>query len=69
MSNNIDDLMSLDPLEMTPDDITSIIAYHRNNRANLELGVKPKKETGPKVELDLVALGLTKPKEPLKRRI
>ena len=67
--NSIDTLMSLDPLMMTPDDITSIIEYHRRNRANHEAGVKPKKETGPKIAIDLASLGLTKVEEPIKRRL
>jgi len=62
MANEIDELMSLDPLEMTPENIDSIIAYHRKNRALSESGVKPKKETGPKTKVDLEALGLIKAK-------
>lgn len=68
MSNNIDLLMDLDPLLMTPDDITQIIEYHRRNRANFEAGVKPKKDTGPKQEINLVQLGLAVKEEPIKRR-
>ena len=68
MSNNIDALMDLDPLLMTPDDITGIIEYHRRNRANFEAGVKPKKETGPKQEINLVQLGLVAKVESIKRR-
>jgi hypothetical protein len=66
--NNIDTLMSLDPLAMTPDDINEIIAYHRRNRANHEAGVKPKKETGPALKIDLASLGLARVEEPIKRR-
>lgn len=74
MSNEIDDLMSLDPLEMSARDIDSIIAYHRKNRANAEAGIKPKKETGPKVSLDGVMGSLLAPKAKapvvmLKRRV
>lgn len=70
----IDELMSLDPLELakSPAQIDAIIAYHRQNRANAEAGiVKPKKENGPKLKLDLSALGLSAPKsiDPVKRRV
>ena len=72
MTSNIDLLMDLDPLEMTPDDISSIIDYHRRNRANHEAGVKPKKDTGPQVKIDssavIASLGLTKVEAPIKRR-
>lgn len=70
--NEIDELMNLDPLEMSARDIDSIIAYHRRNRANAEAGIKPKKEIGPKQSLDLAALGLSKPvvaAPPMKRRV
>lgn len=69
----IDELMSLDPLELAKDPaaIDAIIAYHRNNRANAEAGiVKPKKENGPKLKLDLSALGFAKAEGPtVKRRV
>lgn len=74
MANEIDLLMDLDPLSMSARDIDSIIAYHRQNRANAEAGIKPKKETGPKVSLDSVmgSLLAAKPKAPtvlVKRRV
>lgn len=69
MANEIDLLMDLDPLLMTANDITSIIAYHRRNRANSEAGIKPKKESGPKQKIDLLALGLIKPKPIAPRRM
>ena len=68
MSNELDLLMSLDPLELSAQIIDEIIAYHRKARANYEAGIKPKKEKGPKVEIDLVALGLAPAPEPFKRR-
>lgn len=67
-TNNIDALMDLDPLSMTPDDITEVIAHHRRNRANHEAGIKPKKESGPAAKIDLAVLGLVKVEEPIKRR-
>lgn len=71
MANEVDLLMDLDPLEYSAMDIEKIIAYQRQQRANSEAGTKPKKETGPKLSLDLQGLGLTKPKlvEPMKRRL
>lgn len=72
MANEIDLLMDLDPLEMTSANIDQIIAYHRQNRANAEAGIKPKKDSGPKVKIDLQALGLSAAKAPsaeIKRRI
>ena len=67
--NDIDFLMSLDPLELSKQDIDIIIAYHRNQRALREKGVKPKKDKGPSTTLDLVALGLKPAAPKLNRRI
>lgn len=70
--SEIDDLMSLDPLELSEQDIDKIIAYQRKQRQNFELGVKPKKEKGPSVSLDSVmtVLSANKPAaEPIKRRV
>lgn len=46
MSNEIDDLMSLDPLELanSPDKLRQVIAFMRQARANWDAGVKPTKE-------------------------
>lgn len=52
MPNEIDALMALDPLELSAQDIDSIIAYHRKNRAIVESGGKPKRGTsGPALTL------------------
>jgi hypothetical protein len=74
--NTIDDLMDLDPLEMTDDHIDGVIAYHRQNRMNLEQGIKPKKAQGPSVSLDSVinalavkATGELPEKPVMKRRV
>lgn len=72
MANEIDTLMDLDPLELTTSDLDTIIAYHRRNRANAEGGVKPKKESGPKISLDNVLKTLVKPQaaaSEFKRRV
>lgn len=55
------EVASADPSTLTDDDIATIIAYHRKNRANLAEGIKPKRgkaTAGPKVKIDLAALGL-----------
>ena len=67
--NDIDLLMSLDPLEYSSTDIDIIIAYHRNQRALREKGVKPKKDKGPKQLLDLEALGLKVAAPKINRRV
>lgn len=67
--NDIDFLMSLDPLELSKQDIDIIIAYHRNQRALREKGVKPKKDKGPASTLDLVALGLKPAAPKINRRV
>lgn len=71
MPNDLDTIMSLDPLDLTTEDIDAIILYHRNRRAKLAEGGKsarPKKDKGPSVEIDLVKLGLKKLDQPLARR-
>lgn len=69
-TNRVDELMSLDPLDMTKEDLDEIVAYHRKNRALGEAGVKAKKETGPKVSLgNLLDDILQKPTQtPIARR-
>lgn len=71
MSNEIDDLMSLDPLSMTKDNIDGIITHYRTKRANAEAGIKPTKASGPKASLTSIMDSLVaKPAgEPVKRRV
>jgi len=71
MADEIDFLMDLDPLALAGTDggIDAIVQHMRNRRAMAEAGVKVKKETGPALKLDLSALGLKKPTEPIKRRV
>lgn len=68
LPTDIDALMSLNPLDLTPSNrdeyLTRVIAYQRQSRANREQGIKPKREKGPGVKLDLKALGLIKDKPP-----
>jgi hypothetical protein len=67
--NDIDFLMSLDPLELSKQDIDIIIAYHRNQRALREKGVKPKKDKGLSTAIDLIALGLKPAAPKINRRV
>lgn len=72
MSNEINDLMDLDPLSLTPDNIDSIIAYYRKSRAQFESGSRVKKESGPKLSLDGILDNLipkTSPAQKVDRRI
>jgi hypothetical protein len=64
--NYLDWLMSLDPLELSAQNIDQVIAYHRRNRSLVDAGQKPKKNEGPKV--DLAKIGLAAPKMEVKRR-
>lgn len=71
--NEIDLLMDIDPTEMSKRDIDDIITYIRQQRANFEKGIKPKKAEGPKRTIDLAALGISKkatepPPPPMSRR-
>lgn len=77
MANELDELMDLDPISLTTENLDAIIAYHRKARANAEAGIKPAKEKGPKVDLSGVLSGLLGAKAPapkpatggLKRRV
>lgn len=55
--NTVDQLMEIDPLNLTAENIDSIIAYHRKARANAT-GGKAKKDTGPKVDISEVMKAL-----------
>lgn len=69
--SEIDILMSLDPLDLTSDSrkIDSIIAYMRKARANFAAGIKTPRASGPKMKIDLQALGIVKPSGTIKRRV
>ena len=61
MSNELDEFFAKIDEDLslcTPKDIDDIIAYMRKARSNWIAGVKPKKETGPKVSLDSVMQAL-----------
>lgn len=70
MANELDELMTRDPLELSAQDIDGIIAYMRKQRANYESGVKPKKDKGPKADLSAVIQALAPQAAPtvIKRR-
>jgi hypothetical protein len=64
--NDIDLLMSADPLDMSDADIDAIIAYNRNQRAKREAAPggkgRAKKDTaGPALDLAKLGLKVTKP--------
>jgi len=44
MSNEIDTLMTLDPLDLTVDDVSKLVAYQRRMRGLYEAGAKPEKQ-------------------------
>jgi len=67
--NDIDSLMAIDPLELTKQDLSRIVAYQRKQRAMREQGVKPKKAKGEvpaavSIENLLMSLPSAKPKPP-----
>lgn len=66
-SLTLDELMSLDPLKMTKENIDDIINHYRTRRAHYEAGGTAK-NAPKKSSIDLVALGL-KPKTSIIRRI
>lgn len=71
-TNDIDTIMSLDPLDMSKHDLDVIIQYHRNQRAAKESGGlrgRAKKDSGPSTKLDLEALGLKPATPKIDRRI
>lgn len=68
---DMDELMDRileDPTLAKPEEIDLIIKHHRQYRAKIEGGEKPKKAKST-VSLDLAQLGLVPQKEPIKRRI
>lgn len=71
MSNDIDELMNRDPLNLKNSDIETIIAYHRQQRGAFDQGQQPKKKVENQVDLSSVmkVLKAAAPVEaPIKRR-
>lgn len=57
MANDLDEIMNIDPLSLTLNDpqLDAVIAKYRKHRANLESGIKVKKDKGPeKSTVDLL---------------
>lgn len=74
MATELDLLMDEDPLNLTAENLDQIVAIHREQRQKRESGVKPTKESGPKLKLSNDILGTMlkdKPKNEvvIKRRI
>lgn len=67
--SDLDWLMSLDPLLYEKQHLDAIIQYQRNHRANVEKGVKVKKDSGPKLTLDSLLTAKKPQLEPMKRRL
>lgn len=63
----LDWLMTLDPLELSAQNIDEIIEFHRKRRTESASGIRRKKEPTSST-INLVQLGLVKPPEPIKRR-
>lgn len=55
----LNELIDRDPLALTQDDITKIVAHYRAARDTP--GPRPKKETGPTAKLDLSTLSIKAP--------
>lgn len=62
MSNEIDTLMDLDPLELSTVNVDQVIAYHRQRRAEREAGKgkRATKDSGPKLQLTGLIEGMVK---------
>lgn len=67
MANEIDRLMSLDPLYLSAGDIDAIVAYHRKARAAYASGIKPKR--GKEEPIDLGKIGLATPVTVKRRKV
>lgn len=57
-TNTLDELMDIDPLQLTSENIDAIIAHHRRARANATPGAKARRESGPKIDLTEAMSGL-----------
>lgn len=69
LMSRLADLDHSDPASWAPGDIDAVIAYQRRVRAQRESGAKPKRGAQPEAPVDLLALGLGKPKPKIARRI
>lgn len=71
MGNEIDLLMTLDPLDLKKDDVDKLVAYQRRMRQLHEAGVKPEKQALDTVKGSalLDKLKMVKPTAPIQRRV
>jgi hypothetical protein len=65
MSNDLDELMSRDPLSLSSQDIDAIIAYHRNQRARRASGEKPIKTASAGIDISAITNKLVKEAKPV----
>jgi hypothetical protein len=62
MMSDLSDLMAKDPLTLTKEDVSEIVAHHRKTCANYAAGLKAPKATkapkasGPKIDLSSLDL-------------
>lgn len=67
--SELEDLMNLDPLELSSQDIDKIIMYQRKARQNFKAGIKPKREkAGIDLSSVIASLAPTKAPDLTKRR-
>ena len=64
MANDLDELMSRDPLSLSTQDIDSIIAYHRAQRARKASGEKPTKPASASIDISEITKKLVKEAKP-----
>lgn len=76
MTSDLDTLMDRlaaldhsDPASWSKNDIDAVIATQRRHRALKESGAKPKRGAQASAPVDLGALGLSKPKATIQRRV
>lgn len=62
--NDLDELMSRDPLDLSSADIDRIIDYHRKQRARRAAGEKPTKPVGPTVDISHITNKLIRAAQP-----
>lgn len=70
--NDLDELMSRDPLELSKADLDAIIDYHRKQRARRMAGEKVSKPASASIDISHITESLVKaakPVEAIKRRI
>jgi len=72
MASALNELMNLDPEELTsdPDKLQALIEIYRQQRQSFQAGVKPKKDKAEKAYVPMTDLlsALAKPDQPKTRR-